>query len=354
MNEERSAKKPAERWHEDAERIFAGPNLANASRHKKLNGLRLAAMAGHMARDMVAARRAALIDLLAAGRPYGRESIWRALEGQLRRPCWGRRPEETLLRDLRALRRGGLRIAYSRRPGAEGYYLQHPPLERLAASTGRTINWQQANALRELPLAEKNRLAFEVAESTLAQEAFGGALDVLEEIGARYAIWGGWAVVAYGEPRPTRDMDILLSPIDFDHKSFTNLLQAGGYQVNELMLFSALDGGDFEVIHQPGQIGVDFFLPRQYSLQHKAIAERVYLPFDEKRRAAYITAEALVISKLQTYAEGKSTRQLDDIAAVVRIQGEQLDRAQIDIAAAQMGLLGLWRAIWADNQPAKP
>jgi len=43
---------------------------------------------------------------------------------------------------------------------------------------------------------------------------FGGVIDVLEAIGASYAIWGGIAVVAYGEPRFTQDMDILLNPND--------------------------------------------------------------------------------------------------------------------------------------------
>jgi hypothetical protein len=342
MNGERSAEKPAERWRDDAKGLELD----------KMTRLRLAAMAGHMAGDVVAARRAALIDLLADGRPYGRESIWQTVEGQLERSCWGRRPEETLLRDLRALRRGGVRIAYSRRPGAEGYYLQHPALERPAPSIRKPIDWQRAAALRETPVAEKNRMAFELAESALEQTAFGGVLNVLEEIGARYAIWGGWAAVAYGEPVITKDMDILLSPINFAHKIFVELLRECDYQVNELMLFSALDGGDFDVVHQASQIQVGFFLPRQYSLLHKAIAERVYLPFDEKRRAAYILVEALVINKLQTYAESEATRHLDDVASVIRIQGQKLDKTQIDIAAAQMGLLGLWRALWADNRPA--
>jgi hypothetical protein len=341
MDGERSAEKPAERWREDIEVLELD----------KMTRLRLAAMAGHMAGDVVAARRAALIDLLADGRPYGRENIWQTVEEQLERPCWGRRPEETLLRDLRALRRGGVRIAYSRRPGVEGYYLQHPALERPAPSIRQPIDWQQAAVLRESSVDEKNRMAFELTEPVPAQTAFGGVLDVLKEVGARYAIWGSWATVAYGEPRATKSMAILLNPIDFAHRLFMDLLREGGYQVNELMLFSALDGGDFDVIHQASQIKVDFFLPRRYSALYAAIAERVYKPFDEKRRAAYILAEALIVSQLQSYAESEATRHLDDMASVVRVQGEKLDKAQIDIAAAGMGLLGLWRALWIDNQP---
>jgi hypothetical protein len=126
-------------------------------------------MAGHMAGDIVAARRAALIDLLADGRPHTRELLWQTIEGQLGRPCWGKRPHETLQRDLRALRRGGLRIAYSRRPGVEGYYLQHAAIERPVPSLKETINWQHIAALRQMPVNEKNRMVSGLADFALRQ-----------------------------------------------------------------------------------------------------------------------------------------------------------------------------------------
>lgn len=97
-------------------------------------------------------------------------------------------------------------------------------------------------------------------------QSFGGVIDVLEAIGAQYAIWGGLAVVAYGEPRFTQDMDILLS-------------------------------------------------------------------------------------KLRAYGDSQSTRHLDDIASIVRLQRNKLDRERLDVAAAQLGLLGVWRSLWDANQP---
>lgn len=47
--------------------------------------LRLAAMAGHMRVDKIAARRAAVIDLLGDGHPHTREEIWEVVESQLGR-----------------------------------------------------------------------------------------------------------------------------------------------------------------------------------------------------------------------------------------------------------------------------
>jgi hypothetical protein len=79
------------------------------------------------------------------------------------------------------------------------------------------------------------------------------------------------------------------------------------------------------------------------------IRERVYLPFDEMRRAAYITPTSLVIAKLRAYENSQSTHHLDDIASIVRLQGSKLVQKQLDMVAARLGLLGAWRSVWEEN-----
>lgn len=158
--DEQIANYPAITWEED--------NL-NPSNDLRLR-LRLAAMAGHMRTDKVAARRAALIDLLADGKPHSREEIWDTITRQLGKPCWGKRPPETLARDLKALRRGRIRIAYSRHPEATGYYLQHPPIERPSQQKYEEINWTLVERIRRLSGVEKNRIAFAAAGFALQQK----------------------------------------------------------------------------------------------------------------------------------------------------------------------------------------
>lgn len=181
-------------------------------------------------------------------------------------------------------------------------------------------------------------------------QAFGGVIDVLEAIGARYAIWGGMTVIAYGEPRFTQDMDILLSPTGFNVYLFVRALKKTHYHVDAKSVQEAMSGGFFNVIHLHYLIKTNFYVPNGLQLR-EMIAERIYLPFDEARRAAYITPESVIISKLRAYQDSQSTRHLEDIASIVRIQGTKLDQERIDIASARMGLLGVWRAMWEANQP---
>lgn len=180
-------------------------------------------------------------------------------------------------------------------------------------------------------------------------QAFGGVIDVLEAVGARYAIWGGLAVVAYGEPRFTQDMDILLNSEQFALAPFVQRLSEMHYHVDRRSVEQAMSGGYFNLIHLHYLIKTDFYVPVEPELR-AMIAEREYLPFDESRRAAYVTQTAIVIAKLRAYDDGQSTRHLDDIASVIRLQTTKLDRNRIDVAAAQMGLLGVWRRLWEENQ----
>jgi hypothetical protein len=150
----------ASKWLEDARQLHHLPRLQ----------LRLAAMAGHMRLDAIAARRAALVDLLADGRPHLREEIWKVVAEQLDDDCWGKRPQEALARDLRALRLGGIRIAYSRRPGAAGYYLQHPRLTRPPQGPFEAVSWELVRQIGQLPVPEKNERAFASADFALTQK----------------------------------------------------------------------------------------------------------------------------------------------------------------------------------------
>lgn len=180
-------------------------------------------------------------------------------------------------------------------------------------------------------------------------QTFGGVIDVLEAIGAEYAIWGGIAVVAYGEPRFTQDMDILLSPNQFATSLFVRRLHESHYHVDEVAVKQAMNGGFFNVIHLGYHIKTDFYVPVEPELQ-EMIAERVYLPFDEMRRATYVSATAVIKAKLRAYADTQSTRHLDDIASIIRLQGQKLAQSQIEVIATQIGLHDVWRTLWQENQ----
>ena len=182
--------------------------------------------------------------------------------------------------------------------------------------------------------------------------SFTGVIDVLEAISAIYAIWGGLSVVAYGEPRFTMDMDILLSPTGFLAARFVQRLTESNYHIDEIAVSKALvEGGYFNAIDLHTHIKTDFYVPHQDPLLQRALNERVYLPYDEFRQAAYISVTAAIITKLRAYGDSGSTRHLEDIASIVRVQGNKIEAAEIDLYAAQLKQFGPWRRVWEENRP---
>lgn len=107
--------------------------------------------------DRFAVRRMAVVQVLADGRAYPAREIQQRVVALLgRRRCWGRSPAQALWADLRLLRQGGLRIGYSRRPGAQGYFLYDPPLVATQAarpdrpSLEQIAVWRTWDSVRKL------------------------------------------------------------------------------------------------------------------------------------------------------------------------------------------------------------
>lgn len=378
---------------------------ARAQPHPDDDHLRLAAMAGHMQVDPIAARRAALVDLLLDGRPHLREEIWgkvAARLGQSPTACWGKAAQDALQRDMRALRAGGLRIAYSRRAGASGYYLQHPPLVDCDVLPP-AINWLHVESLRALSPAEKNQMAFAAAGHALRSQqqrllescpdrpplqlsaeavqrlfrlpqrpsgaleiaafdqstTFSTMIGILEELDLHYAVWGGMAAVAHGEPRFTPDIDFLVGPDPDNLSQVVYLLQEAGFRVIFDQRERAAGGRALGLLDERCYVRGDFHVARAPTLR-RMLDARIYLPFDNGCRAPYLSPQDLIQSKLCVYAAFASgerepaagaRRHAEDIAAIIRIQADRLDPAALDLVAVEYGLLGLWRALWERNCP---
>ena len=103
---------------------------------------------------------------------------------------------------------------------------------------------------------------------------------------------------------------------------FVRRLRETHYHVDEISVNRAMSGGFFNVIHLGYHIKTDFYVPVEPELK-TMIADRTYLPFDEIRRAAYVTSTAVVIAKLRAFENSQSTRHLDDIASIIRLQGKR-------------------------------
>jgi len=186
-----------------------------------------------------------------------------------------------------------------------------------------------------------------MADVQLEQKrAFGGVIDILEAMGIEYVIWGGVAAITYGEPRFTRDMDVLVR-LHYDQvDTLARVLEEDGYYVSVEAIRDAVDRHFyFNVIHIETGIKVDFLVAERDPIHVWAFEHCRVKNFDEFRQASYMPPESVILTKLRAHQDSGSTRHLDDIEGILRVSGPELDLAYVDREAARVGAFGTWREL---------
>jgi len=173
-------------------------------------------------------------------------------------------------------------------------------------------------------------------------EFFSFVIDVLEELNIPYMITGSVASMAYGEPRMTLDMDIV---IDLPGKKAEIFCQKFGddfYKDLNSILEAIRQEGHFNIIHIPSGSKVDFYQLKGDSLSQQMFASRRQESFSEDKKASFSRPEDVIINKLIFYKEGRSEKHLRDIRGMLQISGEQFDLSYIDKKTKELGLYPYW------------
>ena len=164
--------------------------------------------------------------------------------------------------------------------------------------------------------------------------------SILRVFDIPYIITGGIAVVVWGRPRFTADIDIVveLAPKKLDALAGALLKIDRDVYLDKDMMRSALERrGEFNFIHPASGLKVDFWVLKDEPFDRERMKRRV------KKKIAgsviYLTSpEDLILMKMLWYEEGGSTRQLEDIASILRIQ-ENLDWRYLRAWAAKQKTL---------------
>ncbi len=166
----------------------------------------------------------------------------------------------------------------------------------------------------------------------------------LEAAHIPYMVTGSVASSYHGEPRATRDLDIVIDP---DRPALSTLVEGirkdGLYVDSEAAATALAERGQFNAIDSATGWKVDFLIrkDRPFSreeLSRRTVADLLGTP------AAIATVEDLIIAKLEWAAATGSDRQLADVASLVQIDRESLDVDYIDRWTAALGLREAWRA----------
>lgn len=165
----------------------------------------------------------------------------------------------------------------------------------------------------------------------------------LERAGLPYMVTGSMAVNYYGQPRMTRDIDIVLQ-VDLREAETVYGLFAGDFYVDRGAILEAVTRGSmFNIIHNTYVVKVDFIVRKGEPYRIEEFKRRRVVMIDDVE-VAMVAPEDLVLSKLAWAKESRSEMHLGDVVSVLK-SGMQLDYAYLEHWAKVLSVMELYHEV---------
>lgn len=177
-------------------------------------------------------------------------------------------------------------------------------------------------------------------------EFLAHALSALERIGIPYAVVGAFASTAWGEPRMTRDIDIVVELTANQVDELCSEFPAQEFYVSRAAANEAAHRhGQFNVIHPASGNKIDFMVIGISEWSKAQLKRRQRIEF-EPAISGYVAApEDVVLGKLIYYREGKSEKHLRDIRGILKVSHDALDHDYLARCVAELGVGDEWELV---------
>jgi len=171
-------------------------------------------------------------------------------------------------------------------------------------------------------------------------------VEPLDRHGLRYLVTGSVAAMAYGEPRLTNDIDLILEIGTRDLDSLAETFPEAAYYLPPAdIILSELarsQRGHFNIIHQETMLKADVYLIGTDPLHHWAFQNARFMAIDGIL-VSFAPPEYVMIRKLEFFREGGSEKHLRDIAAMLSEADSQIDMPYLVTAVQARGLTESWQ-----------
>ncbi|MGD9347104.1 MAG: hypothetical protein PVH84_14640 [Candidatus Aminicenantes bacterium] len=171
-------------------------------------------------------------------------------------------------------------------------------------------------------------------------------VECLENLKIPYLVTGAIASIAYGEPRFTNDIDIVVDMRLTHVDAFRSYFPENEFYLDMDSMRKAIERShQFNIIHPQSGLKVDVIISKRDDFDRSRFARVKKLNVSETKSAAFASPEDVIIKKLEYFKEGRSEKHLRDISSMLKISSELIDRSYIAIWANKLGLSELWGEI---------
>ncbi len=179
-------------------------------------------------------------------------------------------------------------------------------------------------------------------------------IEALNAAGVEYLIGGAIAEWAWGEPRATQDLDLVVNiPIKSVNKLSKELEKRDMLVPPEIIRDNILDDrADIPInaIHVFSGFKADLYPVRKGDeLRQSAFQRQERVDYGPPFGKVYIhSPEDLILYKLMYFGLSQQSKHSRDIAAILKSKKNELDLDYIEGWAARLGLSSLWKEMF-DN-----
>jgi hypothetical protein len=171
-------------------------------------------------------------------------------------------------------------------------------------------------------------------------------LDIVEQLNIPYMIVGSLASGAYGEPRLTQDIDIVIQPTPGQLDQLCGSFPSEDFYLSLEAARQALRvRGQFNVLDPSSGNKIDFMFARLDLWGEQQMTRRRRMRLLAEREGFAGGPEDIILSKMLYYQEGGSEKHLRDITGMLKVSGTEIDRAYVAKWADQLQVGEVWAAI---------
>jgi hypothetical protein len=164
-------------------------------------------------------------------------------------------------------------------------------------------------------------------------------------------IGGAVAAWAWGEPRSTQDLDLVIHlSIEKAANLSKELERVEIYLPTEIMLENIQESRadlPIDAVHGASGYKAEMFLVRETDeFRQLAFQRRVKVDFGQELGKVFVhSPEDLILYKMLYYSLSQQTKHIRDIGAMIGVMGERLDYGYIQKWAGQKNLTSIWETI---------